>query len=184
MAAMTSEIASPYAVALMSLADSQGKVDAIAEDIRGLRQLLGESEELRNLLGNPLIQNDVKKGVLTRAAEDLDPYTRSFLMLLIDKGRISYLDSICVEYQARVRERNGTVLAEVTSAISLSDEQQESVRQKVLGFTQANQIELETRIDPDLIGGVIIKVGSQVIDASLRGQLRRIGLKLGSISGS
>ncbi|MEO0406947.1 MAG: ATP synthase F1 subunit delta [Cyanobacteria bacterium P01_A01_bin.135] len=182
MSVMTSEIASPYAAALMSIADSKDKVDAISEDIRGLRQLLSESEELREFLGSPLIKGEVKKSVLGRAAEDLDPYTRNFLMLLIDKGRVYFLDDICAEYQARVRERNGTVLAEVTSAIPLSDEQKESVRQKVLAFADANQVELETTVDPELIGGVIIKVGSQVIDASLRGQLRRIGFKLNSTS--
>lgn len=178
MSTVTSEIASPYAAALMSIADSQGKVDAIAEDIRGLRQLLQESEELRGFLSNPLIKGEVKKSVLDRAVEGLDSSTRNFLMLLVDKGRISFLDDICAEYQSLVRQRTGTVLAEVTSAVPLSDEQKESVRQKVLGFSGANQAELETRTDPDLIGGVIIKVGSQVIDASLRGQLRRIGLKL------
>ncbi|MGF1536058.1 MAG: ATP synthase F1 subunit delta [Elainellaceae cyanobacterium] len=180
MATVTSEVASPYASALMSIADSQGKVDAIAEDIRGLRQLLAESEELKTFLGNPLIKDEVKKGVLGRAAEDLDSYTRNFLMLLVDKGRIQFLDDICAEYQSLVRERSGTVLAEVTSAIPLSDEQKEAVRRKVMEFASANQVELETTVDPDLIGGVIIKVGSQVIDASLRGQLRRIGFKLSS----
>jgi F-type H+-transporting ATPase subunit delta len=73
-----------------------------------------------------------------------------------------------------------TVLAEVTSAVELSESQQQSVREKVTAMTGAQQVELDTKIDPELIGGVIITVGSQVIDASLRGQLRRIGLRLSS----
>jgi F-type H+-transporting ATPase subunit delta len=68
----------------------------------------------------------------------------------------------------------------VASAVELTDEQKQSVREKVIAMTSANQVELNTKIDPDLIGGVIIKVGSQVVDASLRGQLRRIGLRLSS----
>ncbi|MGB3613258.1 MAG: ATP synthase F1 subunit delta [Elainellaceae cyanobacterium] len=179
---MTSEIASPYAAALLSIAESQSKLIPITEDVRGLRELLGNSEDLRALLANPLLKSDVKKGVLGRIGEELEPYTRNFLMLLVDKGRISLLDDICVEYQSLVRERSGTVLAEVTSAVPLSGEQEQAIRQKVLSFAEANQVELDVKTDPDLIGGVIIKVGSQVIDASLRGQLRRIGLKLSSKS--
>jgi F-type H+-transporting ATPase subunit delta len=79
-----------------------------------------------------------------------------------------------------LRQIQNTVLAEVTSAVELSDEQRDSIRQRVLAMTGASQVEFETRIDPDLIGGVIIKVGSQVIDASLRSQLRRITLRLGA----
>ena len=182
MSAMTSEIASPYAAALLSIAESRDKIDPITEDVRGLRELLRESEELRNLLTNPLLKSDVKKSVLGRISEDSDPFTRNFLMLLVDKGRVALLGDICSEYQALVRERSGTVLAEVTSAIPLSSEQEDAIRQKVLDFAGANHVELDVKADPDLIGGVIIKVGSQVIDASLRGQLRRIGLKLSSKS--
>jgi F-type H+-transporting ATPase subunit delta len=77
-----------------------------------------------------------------------------------------------------VRELKHTVLAEVVSAVPLSEDQQSAVRAKVQAMTGAQQVELEMTQDADLIGGVVIKVGSQVIDASLRGQLRRIGLKL------
>jgi F-type H+-transporting ATPase subunit delta len=72
------------------------------------------------------------------------------------------------------------VLAEVVSAVPLSEAQASAVKQKVIAMTNAREVELETRIDPDIIGGVIIKVGSQVIDASLRGQLRRLSLRLTS----
>ncbi|MGB7486587.1 MAG: ATP synthase F1 subunit delta, partial [Phormidesmis sp.] len=102
------------------------------------------------------------------------------LMLLVDKGRIYLVKPILQQFQAQVRELKQTVLAEVISAIELSDEQKETVRQKVQGMTKANAVELETKVDPDLIGGVIIQIGSQVLDASIRGQLRRIGLQLGA----
>jgi F-type H+-transporting ATPase subunit delta len=88
------------------------------------------------------------------------------------------LEGICKQYRVLLRDLNQTVLAEIVSAVELSDAQKESVRQKVVEMTSARQVELETHIDPDLIGGVIIKVGSQVIDASLRGQLRRISVRL------
>ena len=89
-------------------------------------------------------------------------------------------EPILQQFQAKVRELKQAVLAEVISAVELSDEQKETVRQKVQRMTEARSVELETRVDPDLIGGVIIQIGSQVLDASIRGQLRRIGLQLGA----
>ena len=107
-----------------------------------------------------------------------NPYLRNFLLLLVDKRRIFFLDQILKQYLALLRQLNQTVLAEVTSAVALSPEQEEAIKQKVISITNARQVELETRVDSELIGGVIIKVGSQVIDASLRGQLRRLSLRL------
>jgi F-type H+-transporting ATPase subunit delta len=90
------------------------------------------------------------------------------------------LQGVCEQYQALLRELRQTVLAEVTSAVELTDAQKDSVRQRVRDMVSAQQVELETHVNSELIGGVIIKVGSQVIDASLRGQLRRLGLLLSS----
>ena len=104
---------------------------------------------------------------------------KNFLMRLVDKGRIYLVEPVLQQFQAQVRELKQTVLAEVVSAIELTDEQKETVRQKVKGITNAQSVELESSVDPALIGGVIIQIGSQVLDASIRGQLRRIGLQLG-----
>jgi F-type H+-transporting ATPase subunit delta len=79
-----------------------------------------------------------------------------------------------------LRQLNQTVLAEITSAVPLTEGQQQAITEKVITLTKAAKVELATKIDSDLIGGVIIKVGSQVIDASLRGQLRRLSLRLSS----
>jgi F-type H+-transporting ATPase subunit delta len=102
------------------------------------------------------------------------------LKLLVDRRRILFLAGICQQYLAMLRKLNQTVLAEVTSAVELNEDQQQAVKDRVKAMTNANQVELEVKLDNQLIGGVIIKVGSQVIDASLRGQLRRIGMSLSS----
>lgn len=178
---VSAEIVEPYAQALMSVAKSHNLTDRFGEDASFLITLLKESDELRQFLSNPLIKADVKKGVLRQVVGDrLNPYFINFLMLLVDRGRILFLDGICRQYQALLRQLNQTVLAEVVSAVELTDAQKDAVRQKVMQMVNARQVELETSIDPDLIGGVIIKVGSQIVDASLRGQLRRIGLRLSS----
>jgi F-type H+-transporting ATPase subunit delta len=175
------EIVEPYAQALMSVAQANELVDRFGEDVAFLLSLLNQSEELRQLLTSPLVKSEVKKGVLEQVAgEQVHSYMLNFLRILVDRGRVLFLEGICKQYQSLLRELRQTVLAEVISAVDLSEAQEEAVRQKVLDLVGAQQVELEKNIDPDLIGGVIIKVGSQVIDASLRGQLRRIGLRLSS----
>lgn len=176
-----SEVIEPYAEALMSLAKSNDLTDRIGDDIRSLVSLLENSEELRLLLSSPLVNDEEKKNLLqTICRDELHPYTLSILKLLVDRRRIRFLEAVGKEYLSLLRQLKQTVLAEVTSAVEINDHQRHQVSEKVKAMTGAHQVELETRIDPDLIGGVIIKVGSQVIDASLRGQLRRIGLSLGS----
>jgi F-type H+-transporting ATPase subunit delta len=175
----TTEIAAPYAQALMSLAQGQNLVDQFSQNVADLLELLNSSDDLKQLLSTPLIDGDKKKAVLQQVVGDqVHPYMRNFLMLLVDRQRIGFLEEICKQYQALVRNLNQTVLAEVLSAVELTDEQKQSVRDKVVAMTGAHQVDLETKIDSDLLGGVIIKVGSQVIDASLRGQIRRISLQL------
>jgi F-type H+-transporting ATPase subunit delta len=143
--------------------------------------VLESSEDLKHFLGNPVVSAENKKAVLRQVAGDgLHPYILNFLMLLVERRRILFLEGICKQFQALLRKLNQTVLAEVISAVELSDAQQQAIGEKVKAISGAQQVELDTKLDPDLIGGVIIKVGSQVLDASLRGQLRRIGIRLNS----
>lgn len=180
MSMATSEVAAPYAQALLSIAQSKGVVDEISSNVGDFLNLLKESGELSDFLMNPVVNKDAKKGVLQSVlAEGVNQQMKNFILLLVDKGRIYLVEPILKEFQARVRELKQTVLAEVISAAELTDEQKETVRQKVQSMTEAQSVELESSVDPDLIGGVIIQIGSQVLDASIRGQLRRIGLQLG-----
>jgi F-type H+-transporting ATPase subunit delta len=180
---VTSEVFEPYAQALMSLAKSHNLVDRFGDDIVSLLGVLKESQDLEAFLANPITNAEAKKGVIRQIVGDsLHPYLLNFLLLLVDRRRIGFVSGIFRKFQALLRELRQTVLAEVTSAVELTDAQKQAVREKVVSMMGAQQVELETRIDPSLIGGVIIKVGSQVIDASLKGQLRRIGIRLASAS--
>lgn len=183
MSIIQSEVFEPYAQALMSLAQEHNLTEQIGEDMRGILNLMKESPELGQFIGSPIIKESDKKSALGQILGDsVQPYTRNFLMLLIDRRRIPFIEGIANYYLMLLRKLNQTVLASVTSAVPLNEAQQEGVRNKVKEITSAQQVELETKIDADLIGGVVIKVGSQVLDASLRGQLRRIGVRLGSNS--
>jgi F-type H+-transporting ATPase subunit delta len=180
---LTTEVLEPYAQALMSLGQSSDLVDRFAEDVTNILDTLTESEELTTFLANPLANADTKKAVLNQIfGESVHQFTKNFMMLLVDRRRVMFLDGICKQYRVLYRKLKQAVLAEVTSAVELNDGQQDAIRDKVKAMTGANSVELQTSVDRDLIGGVIIKVGSQVIDASLRGQLRRISLRLTSAS--
>ncbi len=172
------EIADPYAQALMSLAQDQGLEDRFGEDSQAVLDLLSSSKEFDDFLGNPLIAEDAKKGVLGEISSDLNPLFTNFLKLLVDKGRVGFVAPILKRYQELLRQLRKTVLAEVTAAVDLSDSQKEQIRQKVVAMTGAAQVDLEVTLEPSLLGGVIIKVGSQVVDASLHGQLRRLSMQL------
>ena len=175
----TAAVSRPYAEALMSIAQSNNVADKLDSDVRSLLNLIKESEPLQNFFANPFISGEDKKGVISKIlSDDTNPIFRNFLMLLVDRRRITLVEDIAQEYLAKLRELNQTVLAEVISAVPLTDEQQQTIKEKVKSMTDAREVELDSTIDSDIIGGVIIKVGSQVVDSSLRGQLRRLSLSL------
>lgn len=176
---LSSEIAEPYTQALMSLAQSNGLTEKFGESCRALAALLEESQEFSEFIANPILKDNDKKSVLRRVMGDEEnPYLINFLMLLVDKRRIVFLEAIVKQYLKLLRDLNQTVLAEITSAKELTEAQKQAVIEKVKAIGQARNVEIKTTIDPDLLGGVIIKVGSQVLDASIRGQLRRIRISL------
>ncbi|MGA1262299.1 MAG: ATP synthase F1 subunit delta [Prochlorothrix sp.] len=178
--AVTAEILEPYAEALMALAQAQNLTDRFGEEIADLLKLLEESPELRQFFASPVYSTQRKKAVVRQAFEGkLHPLMLNFLLLLVDRQRIAFVDGIGAHYQSLLRALKKIELAEVTAAVELSSEQEQAVKEKVKAMTGASSVELKVILDPAIIGGVIIKVGSQVLDASIRGQLRRIGVSLG-----
>lgn len=175
------QVADPYAEALLSLGTSNNLVDAFGEDARFIVGVLDECPELDAFLASPLLDADRKKALLQQTlGEQVQPLMMNVLGLLCDRRRILFLRDVCARYISLRRKLKKIALAEVTSATELRDDQKQAIVERVKGMTQSTDVELETRIDSDLIGGVIVRVGSQVIDASLRGQLRRLSLQLAS----
>lgn len=169
----------PYADALMSLAQAQNLTDEFGSNCADLRAMLDESPELAQILANPIVKIADKKAILGKiVGQTINPLMVNFLMILVDRRRIVNLKEICLQYQAALRKLKGTVLAEVTSAIALTDAQTQSIRDRVQSLTSASSVEIASKIDPDIIGGVIIKFGSQVIDSSLRSEIRQLGMSI------
>ncbi|PLS69017.1 MAG: F0F1 ATP synthase subunit delta [Cyanobacteria bacterium M5B4] len=172
-------IAEPYAEALLSLGEEQNILEAIGNDVSLILTSLASVDEWKRFLDTPLIKEEGKKQVLRQVfGGNVNPLTLNFLMLLVDRKRISFLRQICRSFQKLLRAKYNIALAEVTTAVPLSESQQEQLRQKVQAMTQASRVELALAINPDLIGGVVFKVGSQVVDASVRGELRRLSNRL------
>ncbi len=178
---MSSEIAEPYAQALMSVAQQHDLTEQFGNSCRDIESLMDESPDFRDFMANPVIDPEAKKAVLRQVFGDANPYFINFLMLLVDKRRIIFLKEIAAQFANLLRKLNQVALAEVIAAKELNDGQKQALVERVKSITEARDVELKVTIDSDLIGGVIIKVGSQVLDASVRGQLRRIGMSLGSV---
>lgn len=180
---VSSQVFEPYAQALLSLAQSNNLTDRFGEDASLIIETLQSSDELQQFLENPFTKADAKKAVLKQVfGNQAHPFMDNFLMLLVDRGRIMFLSGICQQYQALLRKLKGIVLAEVTSAVELNDAQKDQVKQQVQRMTGAAAVEIAAKVDPELLGGVVIQAGSQVIDASLKGQLRQISLRLAGLA--
>jgi F-type H+-transporting ATPase subunit delta len=111
-------------------------------------------------------------------ADSVHPMMIKVIMVLVDRKRISFLGGVCEQYQVLLRKLKGNVLAEVTAAIQLTDDQCKAIVDRVKTMTGANNVDVSVKVDESIIGGTIIKVGSQIIDSSLRTQLRLIGMSL------
>ena len=173
------KVLNPYADALMSLAQSQNLVDEFGTNCADLLELLNESPELTAILANPIVKIADKKVILGKIVGDkIHPFMSNFLMILVDRRRIGYLEGICQRYQSALRALKGIVLAEVTSAVALTDSQTQSIRERVQAMTSATSVEIVSNVDSDILGGAIVKVGSQIIDSSLRAEIRRLGLSI------
>jgi len=175
------KIAEPYAEALLELSNSNDSLSETTNDINIVSQFLANSSDLKKFLGNPLITRTAKKNVIKDVlGEQIDPKTLTFLMLLVDRGRIAILDTIAEKFLELSYKKESIEIAKVTSSIKLSTEQQKNIALKLKSITGAKQIKLALRVDPKLIGGFTVEIGSKLIDTSIRGQLKQISNLLGA----
>lgn len=178
--AVVSKITQPYAEALLEMAQTGNIIETINNDITLILNCLQNSTKLQQFLANPLINKSAKKNFFENTlAKEIHPYTFKFLMLVIDRGRISCLEMIAQKYQSLILKLNKTELAEVVTAAPISPEQETELSNIIKELTNANEVKLVFKIDENLIGGFIINIGSKVVDASVLGQLLRIGNFLG-----
>ncbi|NJK59519.1 MAG: F0F1 ATP synthase subunit delta [Oscillatoriales cyanobacterium SM2_1_8] len=169
----------PYAEALMALAQEQNCTDGVAEDARGILAALTAEPDLRRVLASPVVKAEAKKALLQSVFQGrVQGLTQTFLLLLIDRQRIAVLTEMLEGFLVRFRKLRGIALAEVTSASALDEGRTEQLRDRLKTLTGARDVEMSIQLDPDLIAGFVVKVESQVLDASLRGQFRNLSGQL------
>lgn len=172
---ITGSLARRYARALVSLGEDQKNLDKIGADLRAFAQALKVSAELVKILSNPAFPRADRKKIIDALATrfEVQPVTRTFLFLLLDKERLDQLPAISREIEAMLEARAGRIGAEVTSATALSAPQLAAIK-VTLEKLSGKKVHIEKREDPELIGGVIAKVGDVVYDGSVRTQLRQL----------
>ena len=182
MASETQGLAARYALALYELADEGKALDDVASDLSALRQLIGESPDFTRLIRSPVLTRDEQsRGVLAVATTfGANPLTTKFLGVLASNRRLFALPRMIDAFLAELASRHGEVAAQVTSAVPLSEAEVASVTEalrKVVG----QKVSVALTVDPSLIGGLIVRVGSRMIDSSLRTKLQRLQLAMKGI---
>jgi F-type H+-transporting ATPase subunit delta len=168
-----------YATALIDLADDTGEIQAVENDLRALKRMHAESRDLRRLLENPGFSADERSRALGAVAEraGFTPVTRKVLGLLAANRRAKAAIPMADAYIRMATARRGVVAAEVTTAVPLTDAQAEGLR-AALRQSLGKDPEITTRVDPAILGGLRVKVGSRLFDASVKSRLDQLKFAL------
>ncbi|GGC21868.1 ATP synthase subunit delta [Novosphingobium marinum] len=172
---ITASLQGRYASALFDLASENGTVTAVETDLDRLDQALDESDDLSSLIRNPEVSRDALGRAMNGVSEvlGLSPLTRNFLGVLAANRRLGVLPEIIRAFDAIAAASRGEATAEVTSAHPLQPEQVEALRQK-LEAREGRNVKVRTNVDPDLLGGLVVTIGSKRIDSSIRTRLNSL----------
>ena len=167
-----SDVGGRYAQALFDLASDSDRILAVEDDLNALKAMRAESVDFRRLIDSPAFQAEDRARALDALADraGFQPLTRKFLGLLAANRRASALPAVIAAYQRMSAERRGVVAAEVVTAVPLSDSQRQGL-QAALRQALGKDPEITTRVDPAILGGIKVKVGSRLFDASLKSKL-------------
>ncbi|MEO7651814.1 MAG: ATP synthase F1 subunit delta [Bryobacteraceae bacterium] len=179
---MPAAVAARYARALVDVvlgAQSGVEPERVLAELRAFEQALSESAALSTILSSPAIAPARKRSVITKLAESVQTSrtVRNFLLVLIDHRRAAVLSEIISAFEKMVDERMGIVQVEVVSALPLSDRQKEALTWR-LERTTGKKVWLNLQVNGELIGGILVRMGSTVYDGSVRGQLDTLGRRL------
>ena len=172
-------LAGRYASALYELADKDRVLDAIAEDLVKFRQLMMESDDLNRLIRSPIIsrsdQNSGLMAILEKAKAK--PLTKKFIGAVVMNRRLFVIADIIEVFMSELAERRGEIKATVISAVELSAKQLKDLTGS-LSKTLGQKVSIDLTVDTSLIGGLIVRVGSRMIDSSIRSKLQRLQIAM------
>jgi len=168
-------LAGRYASALFDLARDERQIDAVGRSLDAIGQALLDSKDFAELIDSPLVDRDQAGKAFAALAPQfgLDPTTAKFLGVLARNGRKRELRSIIRMFRRIAADHRGEVTAEVSTAHPLKDDQVDALKQQ-LRARAGREVTLELAVDPGILGGITVKLGSQMIDASIRTKLNRL----------
>jgi len=168
-------LAGRYASALFDLARDQRQIESVGKSLEALSQALLDSKDFNELVTSPLVSREEAGRAFAALAPELrlDPVTTKFLGVLARNGRKKELLAVVRAFRRLAAEHRGEATAEVVTARPLSDEQLASLRQQ-LRVRAGREVSIDASVDPSLLGGIVVKLGSQQIDASIRTKLNRL----------
>ena len=169
-------LAGRYAGALYALAEESGKIDAVVKDMNGVAELVSANQDMRMLVESPAITWAEQTKAVTAVLEKggADALTVKFVGTVASNGRLHALSRIISAFLAEHARRRGEVSAEVISAIEMDDARRACVEQAVSKLAGSDKLSLSMRVDPSLIGGLVVRIGSRMIDTSIRTKLNRL----------
>jgi len=167
------EIAQVYSRSLFGVAKEQDKLDEIREELGAFADAVSESYDLQVFFFSPYLSTEEKKEGLRRAIEDADEAFVNFLELVIENHRMPVLFRIRREFDELWEEENRLLPVQVTSAVPLDDAVVQDIG-STIGEQTGRQVELSSSVDPDILGGIVVRVGNSILDASIRNRLEQL----------
>jgi ATP synthase F1 delta subunit len=167
------EIARVYARSLFEVATERDKLDVVREELGQFADALDESRELQTFLFSPYFSTEEKKEGLAKAVTDADETTTNFLAVLLENHRMPVIFRVRREYDRLWEEANQLLPVEITSAVELDRSVAERIGDEI-GRQTGRTVELTSSVDPDVIGGIVVRVGNSILDASIRTRLENL----------
>ena len=168
-----------YAVALFDLARDGKTLDTVAASLASLKAAIAESADFKGLINSPVLSRDLSGKTIAAVASSMgiDPLTTKFLGVLAENRRLSQLPAIIRAYETLLSNHKGETRAEVTSAHPLDAAQLDALG-KNLKARVGREVALDAKVDPAILGGLVVKIGSQMIDSSIRTRLNSLALAM------
>ena len=166
-----------YARSLFQAAREQKRLEQVRDELTDFVATVEEVPELRAMLENPQLEPRAKVSLLERLLGESDELVRNFLLVLADKGRSGQVAEIAREFEELVAQEEGVLNVELTTAVELSDKEFEQLVKRI-EKSSGRTVQAERKVDPNLIGGLVLQVGSLRLDASVRGRLERLRQEL------
>ena len=167
------EIAQVYGRALFEAAQEQDKLDEVREQVGAFADAIDSNRDLAVFFFSPYFSTEEKKEGLGKVLDGADDTVRNFLELLVEKHRMPAIHRIRREYDALWEEENKLLPVEVTSAIELDKETVQNIGDKI-GERTGRKVQLESKVDPDILGGIVLRVGDRILDASIANRLESL----------